>query len=282
MKILTINAPAKINLGLQVLNKRADGFHSINSLMTRVPVFDKINLESADKLVFECDTDLGIPNEKNIAYLAAKQLMNKLNISEGIKITLKKVIPAGGGLGGGSSDAAAVMKGICSYFKIPDSDELSKILYDIACSLGSDVPFFLQNGSAIATGRGEILQYFDYTLPWTVQIVAPNFGINTGIAYQNLNRDGEEYYTIDYSKYFKFLNSHPVLLKQIFRNDFVYPEMENASEFQFIIGKMYEAGALFASMSGSGSCCFGLYENPKNIEHTDKYFGNYKTFVGKL
>lgn len=282
MKILTINAPAKINLGLQVLNKRSDGFHNINSLMTRVPIFDKIKLESADKFIFECDTDLGIPNNKNIAYLAAKQLMKKLNISEGIKITLRKMIPAGGGLGGGSSDAAAVMKGICSFFKIPDDDEVNQILYNIACTLGSDVPFFLQNGSAIATGRGEILQYFDYTLPWTVQIVAPKFGTNTGIAYQNLNRDKDDYYTVDYSKYIKFLNTTPVLLKQIFRNDFLYPEMENASEFQFIIGKMYEAGALFASMSGSGSCCFGLYENHTYIEKTEKYFGDYKTFVGKL
>ncbi len=282
MKILTINAPAKINLGLQVLNKRSDGFHNINSFMTRVPLFDKIRLESADKFIFECDTDLGIPNNQNIAYKAARKLLNRLGIPTGIKITLTKNIPAGGGLGGGSSDAASVMKGICSFFNIGDAPDVDRILYEIACELGSDVPFFLRNGSAIASGRGEVLHYVDYSLPWTVQIVAPKFGINTGVAYQNLYREDREYFTIDYAKYIKYLNSYPVLMKQIFRNDFLYPEMEYATEFQFIIGKMYDAGALFASMSGSGSCCFGLYENHYNIEKTEKYFVNYKTFVGKL
>ncbi len=280
MKILTINAPAKINLGLQVLNKRSDGFHNINSFMARVPLFDKIKLESSDEFQFLCDTDLGIPNEKNLAYVAARILMDRLEINDGIKISLKKIIPAGGGLGGGSSDAAAVMLGICSFFNIQNVDD---ILYEIACSLGSDVPFFLKNGSAIASGRGEILEYYDYTMPWTVQIVTPNFGVNTGEAYKHLNRtEDSDIKLVEYKHYIKYLNIYPGLLRQIFRNDFVYTEMEHCSEFKFIIDKMYNAGALFANMSGSGSCCFGLYDNPVKIANTERYFDNYKTFTGSF
>jgi 4-diphosphocytidyl-2-C-methyl-D-erythritol kinase len=280
MKILTINAPAKVNLGLEVLNKRPDGFHSINSVLTRIPVYDKITLKSCDELKLECDVELGIRQEDNLAYKAARLTLDALEIKEGILIQLRKQIPVGAGLGGGSSDAASVMRGICSFFNIDPNPEL---LMDIAKSLGSDVPFFLKEGSAIAKGRGEELEYFDFTIPWWTLVVYPNIHINTGEAYNKLNRtESTERNQTDYKKFVTKLKDFPSLYPLIFRNDFEYPNMDNFAEMMFIRKKIYDAGAFFSLMSGSGSSYFGFFDDPKKIENTKRYFEQYKTFVGKF
>jgi len=279
MKILRINAPAKVNLGLEVLSKRADGYHNINSIFTRVPLYDQLTFTESNDLELKCDIDLGIKAEENLVYKAAKLFIENYKISDGVSIELKKTIPSGAGLGGGSSDAAATLKGLPAFFNKKVSEET---LFEIAKSLGSDVPYFLKDGSALVSGRGEELKHFDYKIPYYVQIVKPNFSVNTGEAYAGLPPRDEARQPLDYSKYIKYLKEFPYLFRMIFRNDFEHPKMNNYGEILYIRRKMKEAGAFFTSMTGSGSCVYGFYFNPSNISYTNKYFENYKVFFGKF
>lgn len=279
MNKLALKAPAKINLALQVLEKREDGYHNINSIMTRVPIYDEIVFEAADCLSLECNVDLGIAPEQNLVYKAARLFLDEFKITAGVKISLSKTIPAGGGLGGGSSDCATTLLGLAEFFGIKNADDA---MYKIACSLGSDIPFFLREGTAIATSRGELLEYFDFTLPWEVLLVAPGFSVNTGKAYSELDKRKFCFDPAKYADILPRIAAFPRLMPLMFRNDFMYPEMPNCSEICFIVKKLYASGALFASMSGSGSTCFGLFADHAKLESSLRYFGNYRTLHGKF
>lgn len=279
MKILTINAPAKVNLGLEVLHKRMDGYHNINSIFTRVPLFDKLTISESKEISVECDVDLGIEMDENLSYLAIIKFFDAVGIEEGVNIKIKKNIPAGSGLGGGSSDAAYTLLGLCNLFgkSLPHG-----LLFEMAQDLGSDVPFFLKEGSAIVSGRGEKLEHFNFTLPYWIQIVYPNKHFSTAKAYQDLNRQFEIKEATDYKKYIPFLISHPELYRQIFRNDFEYHEMQNFEEMVFIRKTMYACGAFFSLMTGTGSAVYGLYHNPEYLKKTEKFFDKFQVFTGKF
>jgi 4-diphosphocytidyl-2-C-methyl-D-erythritol kinase len=147
-------APAKINLTLEVLGKRTDGYHDLASIMVAVDLADEITLTGADKVTLDCDVP-GLSGPDNLAYLAAERLRRETGTSAGVHITLKKNIPEAAGLGGGSSDAAAVLIGLNRLWKLGMSAEE---LTPIAAELGSDVPFFLYGGTAMVQGRGEIVR----------------------------------------------------------------------------------------------------------------------------
>ncbi len=277
MTEIKIKAPAKINLSLQVLNKRADGFHNINSLMCPIGIFDEIIICESNDFQFTCDLDLGIPNEENLVFRAAKKLIEKYNLDGKVKISLSKKIPAGGGLGGGSSDAANVITGLCKYYEIAP---LESDLIDLAASLGSDIPFFIRNSSAIVGGRGEILDYIPFELPWQLIIVAPDFGISTALAYKQLNRGNDSnIQQVDYRQIIPQILETPELMKQYFRNDFVYPEMEYYDEIANVVNTLYDNGAIYSNMSGSGSCCFGLFQNMPNVEEIKSKLTKYSLFI---
>ncbi len=279
MKILTINAPAKVNLGLEVLNKRLDGYHNINSVFTRVPIFDTLTISNSNDICVDCDTDLGIAMEDNLVYQAIIKFFDAVGIEEGVNIKIKKNIPAGSGLGGGSSDAAYTLLGLTNLFSKTIAHGL---LFEMAADLGSDVPFFLKEGSAIVSERGERLEHFNFTLPFWVQIVYPNKHFSTAKAYFDLNRQYETKEPTDFKKYIKFLNTYPDLYRQIFRNDFEYPSMDSFEEIIFIKKTMYSAGAFFALMTGTGSAVYALYQNPEDIQKTKKFFDKYQVFIGKF
>jgi 4-diphosphocytidyl-2-C-methyl-D-erythritol kinase len=279
MKILTINAPAKVNLGLEVLHKRLDGYHNINSVFTRVPLFDKLTISESKDINVECDVDLGIEIEENLVYLAIIKFFDAVGIEEGVSIKIKKNIPSGSGLGGGSSDAAYTLLGLCNLF---EQHVAPGLLFEMAADLGSDVPFFLKEGSAIVTGRGERLEHFNFTLPYWVQIVYPNKHFSTAKAYYDLNREYEIKEATDYKKYIKFLSAYPDMYRQIFRNDFEYPQMEHFEEIIYIKKIMYASGAFFALMTGTGSAIYALYHNPEDMKKTENFFKKFQVFAGKF
>ena len=144
-------AYAKVNLTLEILGKRRDGYHDLASVMQTVNLFDTVTVSEADSIIVDCD-GLEIDTEMNLATKAASVLKNRTGIRSGAKILIKKRIPVSAGLGGGSSDAAATLRGLNQIWKLGLSvDELA----DIAASVGSDVPFLLRGGTALVRGRGE-------------------------------------------------------------------------------------------------------------------------------
>lgn len=154
MTKVQVSAPAKINLTLEVLGKRVDGYHDLISIIVGVDLFDEITLEHSDILSLECDSP-DLNDTTNLAFQAAERIRAHAGIRDGVRISLVKRIPAAAGLGGGSSDAAAVLIGLNRLWNLRMS---ANDLTPIAASLGSDVPFFLYGGTAMVQGRGEIVR----------------------------------------------------------------------------------------------------------------------------
>ncbi len=254
---MKIKANAKINIGLQVLRKRDDGFHDINTIFIPVCISDEIFIEPSEKLELTCIPDLDLPNEENLVYKAAVNLRKNIKSEhKGAKITLLKKLPDGGGLGGGSSDAAAVLKGLNEFWNAGLS---CQELFNIALELGSDVPFFLKEGAAVGTGRGEILNYFDFKLPYHLLLVFPGIHIPTPQSYKALDRENKNYPVTDFRKILTDNIDDPEYLKKHIINDFepnafrLHPELKKIKE------ELYNQGAEFALMSGSGSTMYGLF-----------------------
>ena len=197
--MVIVQAPAKINLWLRIFGKRADGFHEVETLMLPLALADEVRIAKKEGagIDFVCDSR-GIETGADVdnlafraaqSYFAALQCLDKTRFGGfdalGVRIELQKNIPSGAGLAGGSSDAAAVLRGLQQLLDAP----LSPLaLQEIAASLGSDIPFFLQEGAAICRGRGEEIQ--PVTSPWTgwVLLVKPPFGVSTAWAYREYSR----------------------------------------------------------------------------------------------
>lgn len=276
MNSITIFSKAKINLGLQVLNKRPDGFHNINTLFIPISFKDKLYFQNSKEFNVFIYPKLQIPMEKNLAYIAALKLKEHYNIDNFANIHIQKKIPLGGGLGGGSSNAASTLLALVDLWELPfEYDELHKI----AASIGSDVPFFLRDQAAIGKSRGEELEYIDFKLPWWTLIVNPEVHISTAEAYKNLKRNRKEVKGIDFvGNLYKCLEQ-PELMKDVFVNDFEYQLFQNYPKLIEIKQTLYDSGALFASLSGSGSSFFGFFNKKKDIQKASKQFLNYFTNI---
>ncbi len=173
MKVLRLRAPAKINWTLEVLDKREDGYHTIRSIMQTIDLSDSFEFEPADELTLLVKGDRFLPDvplQENFAYRAAERLHERTGVRAGAHITLTKGIPIAAGLGGGSSDAAAVLRGLRVLWELDISDEE---LTAIAAELGSDAPFFLRGGTALASGRGERIEPLPDALARRISIASP-------------------------------------------------------------------------------------------------------------
>jgi len=257
MPAMTIRAHAKINLDLRLSARRPDGFHPIDTLLIRTDVADELSASPSQdgSLSLQIDGDEGLSaGPDNLVLRAAQALRQRGKGNAGAKLRLKKEIPQGAGLGGGSSDAAAGPKILRTLWSLPVSDaELS----EIGAGLGSDVPFFLQSNPARGMGRGEILEALPLqSLPWAV-LIHPGFGSPTAEAYRRYaanRRQGEEGPSISLS--LAAGKTHEIRP----RND-----LEPAVEEKFLwiqAARQWLAqqpGALAARMSGSGSTVFGLW-----------------------
>ncbi|MCX5894855.1 MAG: 4-(cytidine 5'-diphospho)-2-C-methyl-D-erythritol kinase [Proteobacteria bacterium] len=265
MNEIAVQSPAKINLALHILKKRSDGYHEINTILQKVSLFDElsIKLSSRPGITVTAD-DPSIPTDSgNLAYKAAFALLKDHNISTGIAIHIKKSIPAGAGLGGGSSNAAATLMGLNRLFGFMLTDDSLK---QLGLSIGADVPFFLfDKNTALAQGIGEVLNPVTLGVTAWFLIIFPGFGISTSWAYSNYKLLTNKLKNIRISDStnsitdFKFITA---LLKNDLE-DVVIPEYP---EIQRLKLDLVRAGASGSLMSGSGSAVFGIFPDEKHAQ----------------
>jgi 4-diphosphocytidyl-2-C-methyl-D-erythritol kinase len=255
LPLVVHHAHAKINLGLYILRERSDGFHDIATVFHRIELHDDLLFTDEDSIRVS-STDSAAPGgEKNICHRAAAALREITRTSRGVHVHITKRIPVGAGLGGGSSDAAGVLLTLPSRWGIP-VDRTS--LMTIALRLGSDVPFFLQRGSAVAGGRGEVLEYFPLDVPYTIVVCHPEIFIPTAWAYGRIEpRPGPERGEL------RALVTEgmrdPSLLTSELRNDFEAVVFETYPGVAAVKRLMLSRGAAYASLSGSGAALYGLF-----------------------
>jgi len=246
---------AKINIGLRVTGRRADGFHNIETYMIPVKLADALEVTPSSDGLFAF-TMSGIPVEgpegSNLCVKAFRMMQQRYRLPE-VKIHLHKVIPMGAGLGGGSSDAAFTLKLLNRLFSLKIcNNELA----GMAAELGSDCPFFIENRPVLATGRGEVLSKVkaDFSL-WQILLVKPQISVSTAWAYSHVKSTG--YHLPDADKFPSDTSSWD----KIFPNDFEEVVFKKWPEIKDIKQSLLALGARYASMSGSGSAVFGLFEN---------------------
>ncbi|MFV0416759.1 MAG: 4-(cytidine 5'-diphospho)-2-C-methyl-D-erythritol kinase [Chthoniobacterales bacterium] len=189
--MIALQAHAKVNLSLRIGEKRADGYHGIDTVIARLQLADRIELESClSGISLEC-SDTSIPcDEKNLAWQAAELFFKNTGISAGVRLRIEKKIPAEGGLAGGSSDAASVLRGMNELFDKPLGSEK---LMGMAAVLGSDVPFFMQEHTARCRGRGELVESLpDLKIQASVLLVFPPFGVPTPWAFSAWDAGGRK------------------------------------------------------------------------------------------
>ena len=252
---LNILCPAKVNLFLKVIGKRSAGYHEIRSLMQPVELFDEIILtvSEGDGITLECDVPSIPSGEENLAWKAAVLFLNETGIKRAVSIVLKKRIPPGGGLGGGSSDAAGILTGLNTVLRAGLSEERLKAM---AAGLGSDVPFFILRGPAFAYGRGEILERV--TLPRLYYVlVNPGLHISTAWAYGNLDLTKKTKDNILIVS--KGLAGSKEKIAGLLENDLEGAVMGEYPVITVLKSLLKKAGAKGALMSGSGSTVFGLF-----------------------
>jgi len=262
--------PAKINLGLHVLFKRSDGYHEIETCMVAIPWFDILEITFADSFSFVQSGNV-IPSSlsENLCYKAYEALKSKYPIPS-LRIHLRKQLPMGAGLGGGSADAAYVLKGINEMCNLNLSN---KELCAIAATLGSDCPFFIENTPKIIRGRGEILEPSSVSLQGSyLVLIHPGIHVGTKEAYAGVTpaapKTSLEEVLADRSRW-----------KDELVNDFEKSVFQAHPEIAQIKSSLYQAGAYYASMSGSGSSVFGLFDEKPNLPN---WAASYFVFESQL
>lgn len=262
MSMISEKAPAKINLTLDVLQKRPDGFHEVEMIMTTVDLADRIWLKPLDRGITIRSSERFVPNDKrNLAWQAADILRKRFDIRSGVEITLDKNIPVAAGLAGGSSDAAATLRGLNRLWNLGLSlDELA----DLGANIGSDIPFCVYGGTALASGRGEKIK--ELPVPpncWVVLAKLP-ISVSTADIYGNLDVQSiqhpdtkgmmEALASSDYHSMCKRLGNalEPVTMK-------IHPQVSVLKE------QMLKFGADTVLMSGSGPTVFGLVQHESQV-----------------
>jgi 4-diphosphocytidyl-2-C-methyl-D-erythritol kinase len=252
---LELLAPAKVNLLLEVLGPRPDGYHEIRTVLQTIDLGDRLVLEEAPTLELRCDLP-ELESQENLVVRAARALARAAGREPRVRIDLSKSVPPGSGLGGGSSDAAATLAGLCELWRV---DPGSVDLPGIAASLGSDVPFFLWGGTALALGRGEIVFPLRDAPERRLLLARPARPLSTPEVYRAFDRrltSGEEGSTIS-----RFLRN---LYSEEPASDFVLNDLEAAAagilpEVRDLLDEIRGRGAETAALSGSGSAVFGIF-----------------------
>jgi 4-diphosphocytidyl-2-C-methyl-D-erythritol kinase len=258
-------SPCKVNLLLNILGKRPDGFHELETVMHPVNLFDELSFTPATQGLHLTCSDPTLPVDSgNVVHRAATLFFQKTGIQEGVRIHLEKKIPLAAGLGGGSGNAATTLLGLNELFGKPLA---AKALDDLAATLGSDVPFFLQTKPALGTGRGEKIQPLDFFPAMkgvAMLLIHPGFGISTPWAYQNLARfpralngtPGRAH------KLISLLQTAPLRAAQAeFYNSLEAPALEKYPLLALFQEFLRDNGAAATLMSGSGSTTFALADN---------------------
>ncbi len=264
---LSLKAYGKINLGLDVLRKREDGYHDVRMIMQTVGIYDRIDLNYQSTPGIEVETNLYyLPNnENNLVYKAAKLLMDEFKIQAGVKIGLKKFIPVSAGMAGGSSDAAAVLFGVNKMFGLGLT---MKQLMERGVKIGADVPYCIMRGTALSEGIGEVLTPLPPVPQCQVLIAKPGINVSTKFVYENLHANDlkpEQHPDIDgminaikAGDIYRIAGKFGNVLETVTAKE--YPVIEELKSI------MMEAGSIGSIMSGSGPTVFGLFTSPKAAE----------------
>ena len=264
IKHLSLKAYGKINLGLDVLRRREDGYHDVRMIMQTVGIFDRVDLIWKEEPGIQVETNLYyLPtNENNLVYKGAKLLMDEFQVQEGLLIRLRKFIPVAAGMAGGSSDAAAVLFGVNKMFRLGLTTEE---LMQRGVKIGADVPYCILRGTALSEGIGEVLTSLPPVPQCQVLVAKPGINVSTKFVYENLHANDlrpEQHPDID------------GMIRAIKAQDLqgIADKLGNVLEtvtvkeypvIQEIKDKMVEFGAIGSLMSGSGPTVFGLFTNPK-------------------
>ncbi len=262
---MRLRALAKINLGLDILRKREDGYHEVRMIMQTIQMYDVLKMKKVKKPGISLSVNYPyIPSdERNLVYKAAKLLMDEFQVREGVDICLEKFIPVAAGMAGGSSDAAAAMVGINRLFKLGLSE---RELMDRAVNIGADVPYCIMRGTALAEGIGEKLTRIAQIPDCFVLIGKPGISVSTKMAYESLQLDK--------------ISSHPDIdgmIRDIENGDLLTMTEKMGNVFEPgiiekypVIGEikdlMEDNGALKAMMSGSGPTVFGIFDDREKME----------------
>ncbi|PJA99238.1 MAG: 4-(cytidine 5'-diphospho)-2-C-methyl-D-erythritol kinase [Ignavibacteriales bacterium CG_4_9_14_3_um_filter_30_11] len=259
MDKLVVNSPAKFNLGLNVIDKRSDGYHNLNTIFYPLTLSDKITFTKAKDFSFYTNNP-SLLNEKNNLIVKAKNLLEKKSkIRIDCKIYLDKIIPIGAGLGGGSSNAALTLRALNILYKLGYSDlELKKL----ALKLGSDVPFFINPVPSFANSRGEKLCKIDLKLKGYILLVNPGIHISTKWAFESIKIKNT---IMNLDEILNKLKSKVNLLK-IITNDFEEVVFEKYPKIKTIKESLLNSGAYFSLMTGTGSTVYGLFDDLKKAE----------------
>jgi len=279
---ITLHPCAKINLGLYITGKRSDGYHTLETIFLPVTLFDTLLLRKRKKSISLNCSSSNIPSGKsNLAFQAALKYFEawgRNSNKHGVSIRLKKRIPAGGGLGGGSSDAAYTLIGLQRLFEYPLNNY---VINKIAQRLGADVPFFLKSRASVGQGIGEKLTPLNHIYPGWILLIWPDYSISTGDVFKRVtkrlidtNKSGDLKKKSKSKQFFANLTD--------IRNDLetivfkMHPELKNAKN------NLLKNGAEYSSLSGSGSVVYGLFSEKKLVSQAAKLLSSqFRTEITK-
>ena len=278
MEEIYIKARAKINLNLEILNKREDNYHNIKSVFQKINLYDEIFIKKSNIDGIELQTNIeGLNNEENIVYKAYYKLKEKYKDITGIKVIINKKIPMQAGLGGGSTDCASFIFSMNKLFNLKLS---KKEIENIGKSLGADVVPCLYNKAVLAEGIGDIITPIDTKFKYYIVIVKPNLSCNTR----------EMYELIDKRKELRIIDKSTFIINGLKNNNLKQISNNLHNRFEDIIEKnkyikeikceMIRNGALGSLMTGAGSCVYGLFENKKTAKSAYENFKKkYQTYI---
>lgn len=262
---MRLRALAKINLGLDILGKREDGYHEVRMIMQTIQMYDVLNMKKVKKPGISLSVNYPyIPSdERNLVYKAAKLLMDEFQVKEGVDICLEKFIPVAAGMAGGSSDAAAAMVGINQLFKLGLSE---RELMDRAVNIGADVPYCIMRGTALAEGIGEKLTRIAQIPDCFVLIGKPGISVSTKMAYESLQLDKISSHPDIDGMIRDIENGELLTMTEKMGNVFEPGIIEKYPVIGEIKDLMEDNGALKAMMSGSGPTVFGIFDDREKME----------------
>jgi len=273
---MELKSYAKINLGLHVHDRRKDGFHNLTTVFQEISLYDNVNIREAK--AFSCKTNLSSIKEKeNFGTIAYKLLKEKFPDIPNVEISISKNIPINAGLGGGSSNGAAVVKGINSLFNLSLTN---KEMLEISSRVSSDSSFFINGGLQLGTQRGEVLKKISKTvIPEHVLLVKPKLKVKTKEAFLDLkNHLLNEDTHINLSQLLEELKNNNFNSK-LFKNDFEMYVFKTHPEIGDIKLKILDLGAIYASLSGTGSTVFGIFPTEVAAQKAEAFFSpHYSTY----
>ena len=277
MKAFQVKSFAKVNIGLKIINRRKDGLHNIETVFQEIDLHDIITISKTSErgCIFNSNVSWLRNDSNNLCVKAYEQLSKRIQVG-GVSINLQKKIPSGSGLGGGSSNAASVLKGLCKLYDISlSNDELAKI----ALNIGSDVPFFIKGGMQSLRGVGSELLPLSGCINGFYLLVVPNIHIDTKWAYNSYGKNFFLDCATDEVNFARYLSKRTIPF-ELFENDFEKIVVPSYPEIGQIKERLRSYGSKFTSLSGTGSTVFGIFNDLDKAKSAKFLFPNsLNTFI---